>query len=365
MFSHQHIAKLSIASTFFFAIGYLAGSQYASQLTWRGFEFHAHNTNREKVVCGTFDTVLNTPSKVWVTFGTDLQNLQYAANAPLSAYIWRHHMNFQPIVFVVGNVTLPHAKILVRAIEDAGAKVEIIEPIVNHSTATLAQIVRIAAFALPYISQNDYIITSDADIWPMSKTFWSSIFDFSKHFTIVNGEFFRGGIGGEVGIAMCYVGGHALAWRAMIERSFHAFPETLPLNELQCNCSNQNHLSARQIALSILTAGKQFRKEKWNNAAKGGDQWYWDQIFITYAFRHAVKHFNASYHLGSGLGSRRLDRSGWRFAGNIESHTDAHLIFPVSSDSVRQRLMVVWKAMFGNTSWPELYLTEYMKSLAE
>ena len=322
---------------------------------------HNHrNTTRPQ--CGQFEQQLATPGKVWVAFGTDLVNLQYAANAPLSAYIWNRHLNISPIVFVVGNISSTPSKILTGAIKDAGAKVELIQPVQNHSTSTLAQVVRIAAYSLPYVSPNDYIITTDADIWPMSTVYWSKIFNYSAHFTIVNGEFFRGGLGGEIGIAMCYVGARANSWRALVEGSNGSFPIGVKaLDQLACDEDRVQQPTPLQIAAAILDAGKEVKKERWNNLAKGAEQWYWDQIFMTYAFRHAVKKYNATYHLGAGLGSRRLDRSGWRFGGEIERHTDAHLIFPLSSDSVRQNLMAVWKAMFNDTSWPEAFLSEYFK----
>ena len=240
----------------------------------------------------------------------------------------------------------------------------VIQPLTNHSTATLAQVVRIAAYSLPYVSPDDYIITTDADIWPMSKAFWGNVFNYSAQFTIVNGEFFQGGVGGEVGIAMCYIGGHAKAWQALVEGSAESFPQGVKaLEQLACDPSRvQQPSDPLQIAAAILDAGKEVKKEKWDNLAKGADQWYWDQIFMTSAFRHAVKKHNVTYHLGSGLGSRRLDRSNWNFRGSIEAHTDSHLIFPLSSEGVRSRLMVVWKAMFNDTSWPEAFTSEYFKT---
>ena len=38
--------------------------------------------------------------RVYAVFSTDLADLQYASVAPLTAYIWMHHLNVTPIVYM-------------------------------------------------------------------------------------------------------------------------------------------------------------------------------------------------------------------------------------------------------------------------
>lgn len=302
------------------------------------------------------------PSRVWVAFGTDFNNMQYAANAPLSAYIWRHHIGFFPIVFAVTHTNLTmSAEHVVDAIRDAGGMVEIVHPRHTDATQTMAQLVRIATFALPFISDHDYIVTTDADIWPMSQLYWKNALNFNQHFTIVNGEFFRQHVHVEVGMAMCYIGAMASTWKVLILHSVDAI--TSNMSALQPLSNSGGAMDAASITNLIIDAGKEFRKERWAGLTKGGHQWFWDQVFLTYAFRHLVKTCNATYATGANLQARRLDRSGWNFNGDIEHYTDAHLIYPLTAAHVWSKLMDVWHKMFNTTVWPETYRSGLLQKL--
>ena len=62
---------------------------------------------------------------------------------------------------------------------------------------TALQISRVASIALQYLKKDDIIITSDADIWPLSKKFWrtylTKLLDpANDDLFIYNGPFFRG-----------------------------------------------------------------------------------------------------------------------------------------------------------------------------
>lgn len=284
-----------------------------------------------------------------------MERLQYAAHAPLTAYVWNHHLGIKPIVFIVKRDSVPtkQEQFITASLLSAGARVETVVAPSNFSTQTCAQIVRLSAFSLSYVQPDDYVITTDADIWPMSTAYWKDMFHFNKHVTIVNGEFFNPDPRVEVGIAMCYVGAHACTWRTLVTETHRAFfiNSSMPLL----------HMDPTSISKYLLELGQAFRGEKWRSLAKGGDQWYWDQIFTTHAFRHLVKEYNMTLAKGSGVQAGRLDRSNWRFAGSIERHTDAHLVFPLTSQAVWQQIKPVWHSMFNTTDWADTYRNQLLQ----
>lgn len=305
------------------------------------------------------------PAKVWVTFGTDVENVQYSGHAPLTSYIWTHRLKFTPLLFVVtreDNLTAK-GQHLVDWAKKAGAVVELIKPRANDSVQTLAQAVRLAAFSLPYISADDYIITADADIWPMSLQYWNNMFNYSTNYTIVNGEFWRGGQGSDNSIAMSYVGATARTWATLIWEGHTAFKGSDAGTALRELVEQPGNPTTSEIANAIMQTGLEFYKDQWTNPsalAKGAIQWYWDQVFLTKTFRNVDEKCGLSKSFGSMVQARRLDRSGWNFRGDVELHSDSHLIFPITSDPVWNNLMEVWKAMFNDTTWPEEFRKGFM-----
>lgn len=318
--------------------------------------------------CRSFRTYPSTKTKstvhfqrMYVVISTDLGNLQYAVSAPLTAFIWRLRFGVTPIVFVAAtNQLSPKAAIVVHWLRRAGARVEMAIPRENNSLPTFVQCIRMAAYTLPYVEPRDYIFTADADIWPMSLSYWKAIFDFSKDMTIVNGEFYNS----TKTLAMSYVGAPAYVWATVA-------------NEFGPVCPNQTlvHMSPKsngvmrlplEVADDLVAEGIRYHTPAvwFAPQGKNGVKWNWDQTFLSREFHGLVANCSLTFKLGSGLFARRLDRADWKFAGDVEHHNDAHLIFPATDPRVWSELMVVWRNMFaGDVSFPTDFKNAYNNAM--
>ena len=87
------------------------------------------------------------PRKLYSVFSTDLQDMKYASLAPLSAYVWKHHLGVTPIVYISYHSSqLSHVgQLLADAIEMHGGEVRIMPRRPGDLIPTTLQNVRFAA----------------------------------------------------------------------------------------------------------------------------------------------------------------------------------------------------------------------------
>jgi len=174
----------------------------------------------------------------------------YGILTPLTSFIWHNIFNATPVVILgtqkPGRLTTATETAFANLVRRAGGRVHcisksetgedgneagasLIPELVGANLITSLQVSRIASVALRYLNDFDAIITSDADIWPMSKTFWRSHLSKllnaeNKDVFVYNGPFFNGQRHAEDCnfVALTSIGATVRTWREMISRWLHS-----------------------------------------------------------------------------------------------------------------------------------------------
>jgi hypothetical protein len=298
----------------------------------------------------TYDEV----GRTFAVFSTDSSDMQYASLATLSAYVWKCHLNVTPVVFIH---TACHSKqdsimrFLVDRIEEFGGRVELVVSRPGDRASTTMQNMRLVAFQHAMFRPEDTIITADADIWPLSPSFWQTVFqDRRDRMFIYNGPFYNAqrAVGSEDFVALSFLGAPVRHWRDIYRK--------------WCVHYNQTAYepgSIYQTLWQVLDTGldHQSRERWWDEiiSSKEGPQWSWDQIMAGTWLdtSHQCPDFCV---INDKV--ERLDRSDWKWNEQadhddhdaIRMFTDAHLPFPLSDEDVYQKLERVWKALFGSAA---------------
>jgi hypothetical protein len=329
------------------------------------------------------------PGVPWVSLATDLTSLEYVLNLPLTAYIWTHFLNMRPLVFIVPRSASLSARdrFIIDWTRKAGARVEVVLPRTGDMVSTVAQNARLAAWALPCVGPNDYIVTADMDIWPISRAYWKDAFASRGGVNIVNGEFFTQNAASDNRVAISYVGMRAAMWARVVGKA-----AGLPLlhdgDEERAASPSHGEAGSRsagpsvggltgsqppsprrkpavdEVVAAILDRGRQRVGEHAWDAGLAGQgpkahaQWSWDQRFLTGAILDAVQRKDTHIILGKNLMARRLDRASWNFTGDAEAYSDAHLLSPLTDQATWARLRLVWVSMFRDASWADAYFAD-------
>jgi hypothetical protein len=108
----------------------------------------------------------------WVVLTT---NSRYAHLLPQTVFLWKCRVGFIPLVLYIQRQPAP-GMAPPQSEKDlstfAGAPVHVIEISSKFSDVTASQIIRLFAAFLPFVDDEDYLLTTDVDIWPVNGTFW-------------------------------------------------------------------------------------------------------------------------------------------------------------------------------------------------
>jgi len=133
-------------------------------------------------------------------------DLSYSFFLPIVCKLWRR-LNFVPLVLLPsGDWDKPAAKF---ALDSADAVLRVIGPIREYKLSTAAQVGRLAAASCEGIKPDDWLLTTDIDMFPFSKDCfrpWVS----KRRFVVYGGDAYKG----ETRWPMCYIGAKAEEWRA-------------------------------------------------------------------------------------------------------------------------------------------------------
>ena len=102
-------------------------------------------------------------------------NSDYAFYLPIVAHIWERVVGYMPLVLLVGTAWRSpppgsRHEVVVRALEQLGdkVKVQMIASDEDFNTAAVAQMSRLYACLVVGIADDDYLLTTDADLIPLS-----------------------------------------------------------------------------------------------------------------------------------------------------------------------------------------------------
>lgn len=247
-------------------------------------------------------------------------NMDYCYYAPIVAHMW-HTIGYEPIVNVLGDKTEWDQPCRLRYIYDnicASARIIALQRIPGLKDTTVVQVSRLFIAAEPF-DENDYILTSDVDMLPLDRK-WFTSQDFNYDVNCFGGDAYP-----DDGLPMCYNGAKVNEWRMIMN--------------ILVSCNNIN--AAMKTA---LTAGE--------------DDWFYDEILL----KKKIKLYHGTREIikrwPGGNPARRLDRSGWDFHGQKDL-IDCHSVRPGLAHW--DKLEPVFKAYCDDADYK--YIKEYTENL--
>lgn len=142
-------------------------------------------------------------------FSTDTDP-RYASLVPLTAYLWKQQIGWGSLVHFVGEVD----PFIVQKTIEAGARVRRCTRILPGFTgARLAQNIRLFVALDDRLEKDCYLLMTDADMWPLSRTYFNDSQDWSKDLHLFNA---LGMDPGESEYPMCYIGATVAVWRQVV-----------------------------------------------------------------------------------------------------------------------------------------------------
>lgn len=130
----------------------------------------------------------------------------YSFCIPIACYLWKNVMGYTPIVFLIDEQEWGqshHGSFVIDILKEMEIDYFFIDKIEGVSSSTLSQVSRLYSFAM--CDKNDYIFTSDADMFPLSKKLFKDI-DVNKEFYILTKYY------DSHRYSMCYIGGYCRSW---------------------------------------------------------------------------------------------------------------------------------------------------------
>lgn len=151
-------------------------------------------------------------SQRYAVMGCD-RHPDYMFYLPIVSQLWRL-VGYTPLIFLIGIaqewLNDKRAAGVLKLTRKAGAIINFIPALAGYRTSTLAKCVRLYASYLPYLHENDYLLTTDVDLLPLSKEFfWQGDTDkLAFWFSNAYDQTAQPDM-----YPMCHVGGRAGVWR--------------------------------------------------------------------------------------------------------------------------------------------------------
>lgn len=224
----------------------------------------------------------------------------YTFCLPLTTIIWKKFIDFSPICFLTGDKELWQSdinKLVLEKTLEAGAEIHFIGSVEGVRDGTLAQVSRLYGGCLD-LDDEQYIITSDADMWPLNKA-WFNQGDKSKAMQLFYANAYQ-----HERYAICYIATKSKHWREIMD-------------------VNKNDSINKSLE-------KQIHGELGKDASFMHSWNYDENLFVK-----KVKEWNQYPHnchmidrgpTNDGPPVGRIDRYNWSFNGLNNCHIDAHLL---------------------------------------
>jgi hypothetical protein len=239
-------------------------------------------------------------SNVNAVMGCD-GNHQYVGALPLTCKVWNELNNARGLVIMAGDkeTLLRERKREIDWTRDAGARIFFTTIAPGFFSATTAQVGRLFAYLIPWIDENaDYLLTTDADMWPLSKD-WFAKNKTSDKVTLFYSNAYNGNK-----FPLCYVSAYARIWKEVMLKS----------------CEPRTFMQALMDALVEMPP-------------RGADpltEWCFDEQFFSAQIKKWPG-FPSKVHMVERRGGPpvdRIDRSKWPGNPDITRMVDAHLVRP-------------------------------------
>ena len=271
-------------------------------------------------------------------------NEDYAFYLPLTVRMWSGVCGFGSIINLVGEPSEWSAGKFGVALDEAkaqGAEIEFIPRCIGHQDSTVAQVSRLYAGALGHLPDSVYVMTSDADMFPMSRDFFHAT-DPGKPLHILyanaytrqhNGRTIR-----EQKYPICYLGATVGVWKQIMRLGSKPFPQELQ-DQLDGGLSRDR---------------------------KPGDMGAWNYDELLFGVRahewSGIRNAQMRDRRG-GPPADRIDRSGWQNdPETIKRAADAHLLRPAQSDANWPRVRQLIESRLGGeaAAWADGYRQKFV-----
>jgi hypothetical protein len=269
----------------------------------------------------------------------------------LTALAWER-IGFRSIVLILGSRDEwnndPAFSLILSYLEARRATVIFISSPTEYQT-TLSQTARLFSFNLKGFpgKSNDYLITSDSDLWPLRKEHFLPFPN--KEIVLVHSEccgYFTKNNATYPMYPMSNIGATVSTWRQIM---------------------NVNHTVANDSESILSYLEEHFGANARNpELVVGQEKWYMDQRLVSVRLAEWMSlHGNSSVYRVSDYGFSRLDRLKWT-ANTLDPHTfklqyDAHLPIKGFLPYQQQQIMPLIDLMYGKNSWQAKWFDDYTK----
>jgi hypothetical protein len=265
----------------------------------------------------------------------------YSFFMPIVSRAWKS-IGYQPVSLLHGDEAAwssnPKDRYVLGKIRDE-SKTFFIDPVPDFKVATVTQVSRLAAASISEFNPEDYLLTSDADMIPLSREYFNQQ-DTSLPFHIFSADAYGDITQGHrpYKFPICYLGGEAKVWRRImcIDSDFNA--EVAKIVKCSGNAwdHDENYFHARLIQ-SHLVDGDYI---PWKGGYRRGEC---HCMIRTWPGGHA---------------DRRIDRDGIFFDGRKDL-IDCHYLRPGYSN--RNLLLNILETYFpSDIEFFKTYVDEFM-----
>jgi hypothetical protein len=287
--------------------------------------------------------------------GESYRSYDYAYNIPLTALAWER-IGFKSIVLIIGArcewENDPALRLILSRLEERSGTAIFVKSSLKYRT-TLSQLARIFVTNFKEFpgKENDYLITSDADLWPIRKEHFISHpnMDIVLVHSECCGEFKMNNKSYPM-YPMSNIGATVSIWRQIM---------------------NENHPIAYDSE-SILNYLRDFFGEiSWSSVIVGQETWYMDQRLVSIRlFEWMELHGQNSVYRVSDKGFSRADRAAWAEVEKLSSKQflskfDSHLPIKGYLPTQQAKIKPLIDFMYGNSSMESKWIHKYNQEFLE
>nr|CAH0102665.1 unnamed protein product [Daphnia galeata] len=287
--------------------------------------------------------------------GESYRSYDYAYNVPLTALAWER-IGFKSIVLIIGSrcewENDPTLSLILSRLEERSGIAIFVKTSLNYRS-TISQMARIFVTNFKEFpgKESDYLITSDADLWPIRKEHF--IPHSNMDIVLVHGE-----CCGEFKMnnkfysmyPMSNIGATVSIWRQLM---------------------NENHSIAYDSESILNYLQDVFGEISWSSDIVGRETWYMDQRLISIRIAEWMElHGQNSVYRVSDKGFSRADRASWAEVEKLSSEQflskfDSHLPRKGYLPKQQAKIKPLIDFMYGNNSLESKWIHKYNQEFLE
>ncbi len=260
-----------------------------------------------------------------VIFSSD-RTATYFFCLPLTSIIWKKYIGFDPVCFLAGSegewLSDPLTQFVLDKTKESGAEIHFLGHVDQIGDGTLCQVSRAYGGCLE-VEDDEYILTSDADMWPLNRQwFRQGANDKLLHLFYANAY-------GHEKYPMCYVGAAAKQWRDIMS--------------VQRGDSLNGKLS-EQLKTDL------------NSNSKFFECWNYDELLLGKKIKSWHNYPDGCHMIERGPTNDgppvgRIDRYNWSFTSLTDVHIDAHLLRMVWQNENWSRTVGLLECLLDKTDF--------------